>query len=156
MMYMRTEDRATWDELEETYRLLRQSKQGGGYPPRSPDLRVLAERLTTMLDREEKARRHVEAPDVPAYIGSTTSTLTGSPSVPSLSRVSTTRSDRSRVRCIVSPGRQFGTDALSVGRISWFAVWANEPEIEPLHRFPPAGSVWEPDGWAEHRGGAIR
>lgn len=58
MMYLRTDDPPTWDELEETYRLLRESKQGGGYPPKSADLLALAERLEKTLEREEKARRH--------------------------------------------------------------------------------------------------
>ena len=42
----------------DTYRLLRQSKEGGGYPPRSADLLALAERLEETLEREERARRH--------------------------------------------------------------------------------------------------
>ncbi len=55
---LRTEDRSTWDELEDTYRLLRQSRDGGGYPPKSADLIALAERLEKRLEREEKPRRH--------------------------------------------------------------------------------------------------
>jgi hypothetical protein len=58
MMYLRSDDRATWDELEETYRALRQSKQGGGYPPKSEDLVALAERLEKTLEWEERPARH--------------------------------------------------------------------------------------------------
>jgi hypothetical protein len=58
IMYLRTDDAPLWDELEETYRLLRESKQGGGYPPKSADLLALAERLEETLEREEKAGRH--------------------------------------------------------------------------------------------------
>ena len=57
-MLLRTDDLPTWDELEETYRLLRQSKQGGGYPPKSTDLLALAERLDEILEREERHARH--------------------------------------------------------------------------------------------------
>lgn len=58
MMYLRTDDPDTWDELEETYRALRESKQGGGYPPKSTDLQGSAERLEETLEREERARKH--------------------------------------------------------------------------------------------------
>jgi hypothetical protein len=52
MMALRDEDRETWDELEETYRHLRQSKQSGGYPPKSDYLLALADRLGEKLDAE--------------------------------------------------------------------------------------------------------
>jgi hypothetical protein len=58
MDYLRTDDPPTWDALEETYRALRQSKQGGGYPPKSADLLALAERLEKTLKREERPRRY--------------------------------------------------------------------------------------------------
>jgi hypothetical protein len=52
MMPLRDEDRETWDDLEETYRLLRQSKQSGGFPPKSADLLALSERLEEKLEAE--------------------------------------------------------------------------------------------------------
>lgn len=58
IMYLRTDDAPLWDELEETYRLLRESKQGGGYPPKSADLLALAQRLERTLEREERPARH--------------------------------------------------------------------------------------------------
>jgi hypothetical protein len=58
MDYLRGDDPPTWNELEETYRALRESKQGGGYPPKSTDLLALAERLEKILDREERHRRY--------------------------------------------------------------------------------------------------
>jgi hypothetical protein len=58
MTPLRDEDRALWDDLEQTYDALQTSKGRNDYSPSSAALLALAERLEKTLEREEKPARH--------------------------------------------------------------------------------------------------